>query len=519
MRGWLILPGLALTLWTASAAPLRPDYGDSIVLAPLYIEYTTVSAQKFAAEASELRQRIGEAPHVLLGFSSFLALDFDKTPVLSRPIDETILASTNAGVDTMVQRAKANGLVTHVGLVSGFFHGWNRLRESAIQEDVRNAQWFADGWICPPEDLKSPSQIPQSIWLTPSRRALPLRARMEETVRIVSRHLADSMSRNPETLVSISGDGEVELTWERNFGTNVAGHRTNEEALYTDYSPFAVVEFRDSLRYPAYAGDLTPNTDDDRNGHTFNRDYGQQFRTWDLKYFANSGPISFTNYLKLPDKLPKSGAFLIEGGFDAPRAAKTGSKFWNAWLQFRRQLVANYVLDFANWVMTTPGKQTAFKIPAARFYSHQIPADFLFEQPDNLRLITSASPVQSAIIGKTGSAGVTVYNLFDGKRHLRTATPALFEKIASQSGNWGILEYNPSVPSGPEVDPSKDTSYYREQLQLIHKYRPHVIVPFPWSELPDHIHSAIKNKPFEQALREFVRDYGANPWTPWAAAR
>ena len=519
MRAWLILPGLALALWSTSAAPLKPDYRDSIVLAPLYVEYTSVSAQKFAAEAKELRQRIGEAPHVLLGFSAFLSIDFDKTPQLSRPIDEAMLAGAFANVDTMVQRARANGLVTHIGLVSGFFHGWNRLRESAIQDDVRNAQWFADGWICPPADLKGPADIPRSIWLTPSRRALPLHARMEETVRIVSRHIAESMGRNPETLVSVSGDGEVELSWERNFGAGAAGRQSDDAILYTDYSPFAIAEFRDALRYPAYAGDRTPNSDDDKNGHTFNRDYDQHFLTWDLKYFANSGPISFSNYLKLPGKLPKSGPNLIDSGFDAPRVARSGSRFWDAWLQFRRQMVANYVLDFATWVTTTPGREKAFKIPPSRFYSHQIPADFLFDQPDNLRLNTSASPVQSAVIGRTGSAGITAYNLYDGKRHLRTATAALFERIASQSANWGILEYNPSVPAGAATEPSKDIPYYTEQLRLMGQYRPHVIVPFPWSELPDHIQSAIKNKPFEQALREFVRESGSKPWTPWTSTR
>ena len=49
-------------------------------------------------------------------------------------------------------------------------------------------------------------------------------------------------------------------------------------------------------------------------------------------------------------------------------------------------MIANYVKDFARWA----------SIPSARFYSHQIPAEFLFEQPGNLRLQTSASPLETA---------------------------------------------------------------------------------------------------------------------------
>src|SRR5439155_773786 len=81
----------------------------------------------------------------------------------------------------------------------------------------------------------------------------------------------------------------------------------------------------------------------------------------------------------------------------------------------------------------------SFMIPSTRFYSHQIPAEFLFEQPRNIRLGTSASPLETAFIDPLGSAGVTAYNLFDGKRHLRTATPDLFSKIVARSRNWGVL--------------------------------------------------------------------------------
>jgi hypothetical protein len=285
---------------------------------------------------------------------------------------------------------------------------------------------------------------------------------MEETVRIVAKHLSEEMAAFPETLLSLSGDVEVELTYERNFGPGATNRGKNPDVIYTDYSPFAVAEFTDSFRYLSYSGYLTPNTDDDGNGHTFNKDFGQSFTTWRLKYFEESGPIPLASYMALPKKLPDSGAYYVAGGFDAPRTARAGNRFWEAWMKFRKQMIAGYVRDFARWV-TTSAARSSFTIPATRFYSHQIPAEFLFEQPENIRLSTSASPLETAFLDPFGSAGVTAYNLFDGKRHLRTATPELFSKIVKRSRNWGVLEYNPSVPSQPSIAPSGDEGSALEQ--------------------------------------------------------
>jgi hypothetical protein len=512
MRPAFIMVALFVAFIPAAAQLPKASYKDSLVVAPLYIEYTKVSDEKFAAEAQELRRDLGQAQHVLLGFSTFLYLEYGAEPNLQRPIGLSILAPTLRETDLVVRRAKANGIVTHVALVSGFFHGWNGLREAAIKEDVRNAQWFADGWIGPPADLTDPEVVPRSVWVTPSRYAHDLHSRMEESVRTVASHLASTMAAAPETVVSVSGDGEVELSWERNLGAGAVGRKT-ADVLYTDYSPFAIAEFRDSLRNPRYAGDLSPATDDNRDGHTFNADYGRRFTTWDLKYFNDSRPITFASYVALPDKLPASGPYFKGGGFDAPRGANLDDPLWKAWLVFRKQMVNNYVRDFAKWVTTSPDP-TGFTIPPDRYYSHQIPADYLFEQKDDIRLRTSASPVETGFIEPFGGSGVTAYNIFDGKRHLRTATPLLFSQLTKQSGNWAVLEYNPSMPVQAGTAPSGDLDYYRDQLRLLYSFRPHVVVPFPWTELPEHSQTAIKGKPFERALANFIKEVGDTPWAP-----
>src|SRR5258708_4363998 len=162
MRPVLICLGVVVLLMTAAAQSAKPTYSDSLVLAPLYVEYARVSDQKFAQEAAQLRRRIGSAPHILVGFAAFLNFEYDGTPELKRPIREEMVVSKLREADLIVDRARANGLVTHIGLISGFFHDWNRLREAAIRDDVRNAQWFSDGLIGRPAEL-SPDKISHSI--------------------------------------------------------------------------------------------------------------------------------------------------------------------------------------------------------------------------------------------------------------------------------------------------------------------------------------------------------------------
>jgi len=473
---------LALCSTLLSQAP-RNTYDNSLVLAPLYVEYTRDSEAEFARQARDLKANIGAGPGVLLGFASFLHMTYPPGPMLNT-------------LEVIVDRARSQQLVAHVSIVSGFFHDTNDLRAEAIREDVRNAQWFSDGWIAEPAMLKDASAVPPGVWITPSRYARPLRSRMEAGARALGERVAALMAKNPEVLVSVSGDAEVEFSYERNIE---AGERRVARAtpVYADYSPFMVEEFRDWLRNSRYNDDLTPATDDNRDGRIFNRDFKQSFATWKLRYYDSSGPITLSSYLAFNEKLPSEGTFFINAGFDAPRAEKAGDPYWEAWTQFRKQVIANYVRDFASWMTTSPDPETRRTIPANRFYSHQIPADFLFGDRNSIRLKTSASFAETAVIAPTGSTGVTVFNTFDGKNHKKTGTDALFKMLSAN--NWGIFEYNPSVP------PSSDVSYYLAELRNVARFRPHVIVPFAWTNEPALQSYRIQGRAFEKALREFVR--------------
>ena len=277
------------------------------------------------------------------------------------------------------------------------------------------------------------------------------------------------------------------LTYLRENG--VAG-----EVVIADYSPFMVAEFRDWLRGSRYAGDTSPATDDNRDGHTFNQDFRQQFRTWRLRYFDESGPISFDQYRAMSEKLPKGGRFFVDGGFDAPRVPTPGNAFWKAWQDFRTRAVANFVHDFAEWI--TAGS----RIPAARFYTHQIPAEYLFGGKDLTRFDTSASPLLTAIIPGLGSPGITVFDTYNGKTHSKTSSAEMFKRLEQSATNWGILEYSPSVPA------VADENHYLAALRMVNSFHPAIIVPFAWTNADQHKQYRIQNTAFERALRKFIQE-------------
>src|SRR5437773_212383 len=111
MSRWLCI---ALLL---AAAALAHAAEEPLFIAPLYVEYASVSPDEFAKEANELKQRLGKAPNVLVGFSTFLNMRFAR-PDLSKPIDPSVMLPTLQELDRIVDRARSNELPIHVAVVS-----------------------------------------------------------------------------------------------------------------------------------------------------------------------------------------------------------------------------------------------------------------------------------------------------------------------------------------------------------------------------------------------------------------
>jgi hypothetical protein len=78
--------------------------------------------------------------------------------------------------------------------------------------------------------------------------------------------------------------------------------------------------------------------------------------------------------------------------------------------------------------------------------------------------------------------------------------------MSGSANDWGVLEYNPSVPS------SDDDAYYLNELRRLYAYRPHLIVPWVWSDTDDMKRYRIKDQSFERSLKRFIAEVGEAPW-------
>lgn len=388
------------------------------------------------------------------------------------PIAPTLASPDRASLASSISRAQARGLFVHFQTIAGISR-LTALYDAAKGEDRRNCQWYQDNLLQSPPG----SVLGDAVWMTPSRYARKLHRHLETKTRLWARMLVSLRQQFPDALQSSSGDGEVEL----NFG-RLDDTRPDSEQVIADYSPFAILEFRDWIQHTGlyapgqvYEGQGLGGAGTQYQGSQglsrFNSTYGTAFGSWNLKYFNWSlgDPVDF-DPRSIPaaisgaagwNPMPSSGTDFIYAGFDAPRAWNVPTTvFWQLWLEFRRQMVNNYVRDFSSWITMTTDVSGDFLEPS-RWYSYQIPTDYLFgKSPADpspfARLHTSASPMRSALVNPTGSLGLTSFDLYIGlanpPTYLRTSQNLFPELRALNLPNWGLVEYSPSW--GNDKDPS-----------------------------------------------------------------
>jgi hypothetical protein len=468
-----------------------PAYENSVYL---YVDSPALFADDvtFQPEADAIRAALQGGPYATVGASSFLVIDLPWTADLNSP---ALTSPTLTGLTAALQRAKANGLVVHIGTVAGVSRAIT-IYDAARREDRRNAEWYGDGTI-----QKTSIYGTMEIWMTPSRYARKLRRHLEAKVRAFAKMLISLRQQYPDTLVSASGDGELEL----NYG-GLDPAVPFEDQMIADYSPFAIAEFRDWIRH---AGLYGPGQPYDGQGFprggaryqgadglsSFNADYGTAFTSWNLLYFdwdVTADPVD-GDPKAIPDTtyegagwtpLPSSGPDYVAGGFDAPRAADTpAAAFWQLWLDFRETMVSNYQWDFATWVTTT-ADAGGNHFEASRWYSHQIPADYLggtfpgCANPDP-RLMTSASPMWTADVTPAGSLGLTSFDVYGTDGVYRRTSQYLLDALKARgTANWGLVEWSPSWPLGV---PDADVAGIAANAKRAFDAGAHVLNYLPWA--------------------------------------
>jgi hypothetical protein len=496
----------------------RPAPDEVLHVLPLWAGYVGSDDEAFARQVGELRRRIGsDNPRVRLGFATYIFLSMEDAGVdPERPdLIRKALAKTVAEIDLAIARARKHDIALCLSFLTAIRERTDPLQKAAEREDRRNVQWYADNTLA-------------SGWMTHSRYARKHRRALEAYVREVGRVVANRMARYPATFVAASGDGEVELAYGKS--PFIDPKYTVETMQLADYSPFAIAEFRDWLRAEGlhaprqsvaatayehaarYKGDGSPAADTNRDGHTLNGDFGTTFATWELRDFdwslsddpqRDPRAIPATAY-ETPDW--KSRPNTRANGFDAPRTWKQGDAWWEVWHLFRQTMLRRHNQDFARWITSSPDPETKSLVPAARWYSDQIAADYLFgHTPDRptLRFITSASSWWTADVAPYGRLGITSFNTNVNGNVFRTLA-GVAPHIGNRDIDWGLLEWHPSAP------PTKDLEVYRSEARLVQLYRPSLVVPIFWAR---ELHP-IEGSGFEVALRELVAAAGKGPLPP-----
>ncbi|MCP5103164.1 MAG: hypothetical protein GY950_07290, partial [bacterium] len=366
-------------------------------------------------ETAYMKTRFGNGLYAPLLCSMFVGADMDWS---------SDIANAGAGIqgfkntiDTLVRRAESYGVGLHIILN----YGISRLPhyyDSAKNEDLRNAQWYSDNnpasehqWNSTQQQDNTQSQGGEWVFnldkvtegamgttsvnkyalTTMSRYARKLRNHLEAKVEAAFDYLQLKQQQHPDLILVVSAPGEAEMNL----------HPENSfvylQEYFCDFSPFAVLEFRDWLKHEGlYAPGEKYGADGYQNGgnryqgaaglQNFNQDFGTSFTTWNLKYFHwdLSDPVDsyYTdsvnpdpNLIPVEDytfdgMMPVSGEFFIAGGFDPPRVMRFKGEniYWDLWQLYRETMVYHYVKD-----MAAIARDNGF--PRDHYYTHQIPAD------------------------------------------------------------------------------------------------------------------------------------------------
>ena len=499
---WLLAGGSTI----GASAPSPSNHVTYIL--PLWQSFQSASDAVFADAVARLRSEIGEGQYVRVGFCLYVAIDMTDwtVDITDSGAVRAALASTIVTIDLAIARARAHDIPMCINLVTAIRERVDPVQTASQLADRRSMQWYSDNGL-------------SDGWWSHTRYARRARAIQEAYMRELGRVLANRMSMFPDTLVAVSGDGEVELSYARTPVVDPSS--TPETAFLADYSPFTVKEFADWLRRAGlyapgqafsgqayefagrYAGDVSPDVDTNGDGHTLNGDFATSLTTWGLRYYdwslddsvgndPNAIPATVYNQPGW-DPLPSAGPTL----FDPPRVRQLGDPWWEHWMLFRQTMIWRHNQEVAQWVTTSPDPASGMTVPPERWYSYQIPADYLFgHTPSNpdYRLETSASPSWTADVAPYGSAGVTSFNINLGNGSFARTLPNLAPVLAARNPRFGILEWNPSVPVSTTID------VYRDEMATVEMYRPSLLVPYAWGNP----FAQVENTLFETALGELV---------------
>jgi len=255
---------------------------------PTYQNAVIVSIEHPVTDSAEVDYILGNFNFGLYAWPSFSKPVLDWHEAWSNA-DAGIETFKNT-VDQYIQAAKDKGVKIHIVLCGGLTRVVSIYQE-AKEEDIRNCQWYNDNKLASDTQILDPTPMDDYVWGTLSRYARKVRQNLEAKARAAVAFLKQRMDEEPDVLFAISGWGEVELNFHR------IRHDQSIQDYFCDYSPFAVLEFRDWILHTGmyddatgeYAGQGYSGGGAIYQGASgldqFNLDFGTSFTAWDLKYY------------------------------------------------------------------------------------------------------------------------------------------------------------------------------------------------------------------------------------------
>jgi len=564
-----------LLMWVTWSSPAeaeqmpRPDYDNSII-----ISFTHPLPTASVSELEYFKSQFGQGIYSKLALTNFYSVPMDWT--VNPTASGNNINLFKAQIDSYITKALANKIGLHLVLAYGMARKVVDYK-AAKEEDLRNAQWYNDNNIATqaqlakasrqetwqagqeglhqditaaddpqPASASQPDQplavnINNYVYSTPSRYARKMRNHLEAKVTAALDYLKLQQQKYPDLLLIVSAPGEAELNALR------ISNQSPLQTYYCDFSPFAVLEFRDWIRHEGMYGsggkyegegyDAGGSRFQGTNGlANFNHDYRTNFSTWDLKYYHwslsdaldtqySDGHNPDPNIIPLSaytfdGMMPASGSRYRAGGFDPPRVMKNKNEdvYYDLWNMFRETMLQHYVKD-----MALIARASGFS--RNHYYTHQIPADYLFgTQPDdpaipflNPRYYCSASPMWTAGAYSDIGVGVTMYDINFGTHYARTSAYIL-PVLNSMADNWGALEYNPEVTIGGAAVNTVDNIY--QQIMRLYNHNAHVIGFYKWENYNNSQFKGTNRetavKQFYEAVKDNARGNITTPLTPLA---
>lgn len=540
----------------------KPTYDNSVIFS-----WTHYFLRDTAENINYIKSQFDGGLYTRLSFSTFVEVGMDWNIDITDSSNN--IQAFKDKVDELVNFARTYSVGIHLTIMYGISRYVHNYDDAKI-EDIRNAQWYNDNNISSSSQMRdsgaetqdsapntgldldntvrgnkglsstsaATTVINKYVFTTPSRYARKLRAHLDAKVAAAFAYLKQQQDANPDILIIVSAPGESELNYHR---INNSQHLQD---FFCDYSPFTVMEFRDWIKHEGlyasgekYDGEGYSGGGSRYQGGSglsnFNSDFGTSFSSWDLKYYnwslsdavdsdytdgsnpdPNIIPVSSYTYGSMK---PSSGSNYISGGFDSPRVMKDKGTddFYDLWHTFRETMMNNYVKDMAKIA-----RDSGFA--KKKYYSHQIPGDYLFNTRPNDPLIptlnpryySSATPMWTAQHYSDMGFGVTLYDINYGTWYARTTKYGI-AGAGSYSNNWAALEYNPDViPEGVSASISPVATIYDQMIKL-YNGNAHVIGFFKWKDKTEegNVYRYAGNNR-ETAAKQFfdvIKDKGRQP--------